>query len=355
MPLKIKVLQAAHGDAIVVETEQNGEKFRILIDGGPIECFERKLGRLRTVPGPLKCLLDEMDARRERFDLTILTHVDDDHIAGLLRAFRDERYRPILAKDVWFNSGRLMAQTFGEPTPPESAVVIDDFLDRKTSIAQGVELDDLLDKYCSSARKIRTAGSEFTFKHGKITVLSPTEAQLLSLLKKWEKEKPDSLTSASQTDYHLSMSQLKSRDSFVEDTSTHNASSIAFLLEVGEAKALFLGDALSTTVCQTLRDKLGVSERHPLAVKVCKLSHHGSKANTNDELLSLVRSDRFIVSTNGLKHGLPNKMTLARISHKSPDSEVLFNYPAVRARVFPNEKERASAINMRDLEGDLLL
>lgn len=355
MALKIKVLQVGHGDAIVVESEVGGEKFRILIDGGPSESFEKKVGGVQLRPGPLQEQLEAIAVKQERIDLTIVTHVDDDHIAGLLKACKSERYLPIVANDVWFNSGRLIAQAFGEQAPNESAIFVDDIFDRKTSIAQGVELDDLLNKHCSSPRKIRVAGSEFEFKHGKITVLSPTEAQLRSLLKKWEREKSESLTSSSQTDYDLSMSELRLNDVFAEDASTHNASSIAILLEVGESKALFLGDALPTTVCQTLREKLDVSEERPLAVNVCKLSHHGSKANTNDEILSLIRCDKFIVSTNGLRHGLPNKVTLARINDKAPRSEVLFNYPAVRERVFPDKQERASAVNMKDLEGDLLL
>lgn len=355
MTLKIKVLQAGHGDAIIVESEVDGDVFRILIDGGPSETFERKIGGRRTCPGPLQEQLEAMAVKQERVDLTILTHVDDDHIAGLLKVCENKRYLPIIANDVWFNSGRLIAKTFSEQAPIESAITITDIHDRKTSIAQGVELDELLDKYCSSPREIRVAGSEFTFKHGKITVLSPTVDQLRSLLKKWEKEEPESLTSASQTDYNLSMSELMLNDVFVEDTSIHNASSISILLEIGETKALFLGDALPTTICQSLRERLRVSEERPLVVNVCKLSHHGSKANTNDELLSLIRSDKFIVSTNGLRHGLPNKVTLARINDKAPHSEVLFNYPAVRERVFSDEQERTSAANMKDLEGDLLL
>ena len=355
MSLKIKVLQASHGDAVIVETCVNDDSFRILIDGGPPECFQRVQG-WKVIPGPLRQALDELAGNEERFDLTILTHVDDDHIGGLLAACRHEKYRPIIAQDVWFNSGRLISQAIGEGSAPiDSDIIIKNSSDRMTSISQGVSFDDLLNEHCSVPRKVIMAGAKIPFKHGKITILSPTEDQLRCLLKKWEKEKPDSLTSASQTDYHFTMEELRVNDTFTEDSSVHNASSIAILIEVGGTKAVFLGDALPSVVCHTLRHKLGVSEERPLKVAVCKLSHHGSKANTNDELLSLIQSEKFIVSTNGLRHGLPNKATLARIEKKAPQSEVFFNYPTARERVFPNKVEREYAVNMKDLEGDLIL
>lgn len=355
MTLKISILKAGHGDSILVETSIDNEVFRILIDGGPPECFERRQGG-KKIAGPLKKMLDEMYEKGERVDLTILTHVDDDHIGGLLKACRYVKYRSVVANDVWFNSGRLISQEFESPVPLNSSIWIDDPENPLTSISQGVELDEILQENCSSPRRLRLVdGSEIPFKHGKIVILSPTESQLRSLLKKWAKEQPDSLTSSAVTDYHLSFDELRERDKFIEDTSVHNASSIAFLIETQGKRGLFLGDALPSTVCETLRNSLAVSKDNPLQVAVCKLSHHGSKANTNEELLSLVRSERFIISTNGLRHGLPDKVTLARIYESQPNSEVFFNYTGVRERVFPDDAERISLVTMKDLQGELVL
>lgn len=354
MTLKISVLEAGHGDAIVVETSIDNETFRILIDGGPPECFERRQGWKKTA-GPLQRVLDDMYQKGERFDLTILTHVDDDHIGGLLKACRHEKYRSVVANDVWFNSGKLIAQGFDSQAPAGSSVLIDDPEDRLTSISQGVELDELLQQYCSSPRQLRFVdGCKIPFKHGQIIILSPTENQLKSLLTKWEREQPSSLTSGADTDYRFSFDELRERDEFSEDTSVHNASSIAVLIETQGKRVLLLGDALPSTVCETLRDRLGVTEDDPLRVEVCKLSHHGSKANTNKELLSLVRCEQFVISTNGTRHGLPDKATLARIDELQPESEVLFNYKATRERVFQEDLERTSLEKMKDLKGDLI-
>ena len=50
-----------------------------------------------------------------------------------------------------------------------------------------------------------------------------------------------------------------------------------------------------------------------LDAELVKLSHHGSKKNTNQELLDIVNSHRFIISTNGNIHNHPNKEALSRI------------------------------------------
>lgn len=355
MTLKVSFLKAAHGDAIVIETCVGTETFRILIDGGPPECYERRQGGKRTA-GPLQEVIEDLRQRGERFDLTIVTHVDDDHIGGLLKAFRHEKHRSVIANDVWFNSGKIIAQAFNTQVPEGSDIWIDDPEDRLTSIAQGVEFDALLDEHCAFRRQVRFVdGREIWFKHGKIFILSPTEQQLTRLLSKWETEEADSLTSGMAKDYHLSLPELRTNDKFVEDTSVHNASSIAVLIETQGHRVLLLGDALPSTVCSTLREHLGVSPENPLEVSVCKLSHHGSKANTSEDLLSLIRCEKFVVSTNGMRHALPSKTTLARINDLQPNSEILFNYESVRDDVFPNLEERAASGNIRALTGDLIL
>lgn len=355
MTLRVSFLKAAHGDATVIETSVGTETFRILIDGGPPECYERRQGG-RRITGPLKGMLEDLRQRGERFDLTIVTHVDDDHIGGLLAAFRNDKYRSVIANDVWFNSGKLISQAFNAELPDGSEIWIDDPKDRLTSIAQGVEFDALLDEHCTLRRQLRFVnGREILFKHGKILILSPTEGQLKRLLSKWEKEGVDPLTSGVANDYDMSLSELLVNDRFVEDTSVHNASSIAVLIETHGHRVLLLGDALPSTVCSTLRDHLGVSPESPLEVSVCKLSHHGSKANTSEELLSLIRCQKFVVSTNGMRHALPSKATLARIKKLQPDSEILFNYQAVRDNVFPDLEERAASGKIKVLTGDLIL
>ncbi|MCY1183644.1 hypothetical protein D9M73_242830 [compost metagenome] len=90
---------------------------------------------------------------------------------------------------------------------------------------------------------------------------------------------------------------------------------------------LFLGDAHDEVVTRNLR-MLGYKETNKLNVDLVKISHHGSQYNTSSELLSLMAAQNFVISTNGRKHGLPNKRTIARILDAS-DGKILFNYKDV--------------------------
>lgn len=356
MSLAITVLPAGHGDSIVIRTGlDKQDPFRILVDGGPGDCYHRAQGFKQTF-GPLHATLNALSNQSYALDLVVLTHVDSDHIGGLLKAFEDDSVLPVFGNNVWFNSGRVISRQLGNGMEPDGSAltVLKGVGDRLTSIAQGVTFDDLLDQAGVGPRKLQVAGQKIEFRHGEIYILSPDEGQLRTLLAKWEKEKPDNLTSTHANDYKSSLGELLQRDKFEEDKSVHNSSSIAFLISSGDAKALFLGDALPSTICASLR-KLGYSEENPLHIGACKVSHHGSKGNTSPELLSLVKCDRFIISTDGSRHGLPDKVTLARILDSAPQSKILFNYPELKKRIFSRDELEHAAENLAGFEGDIIL
>ncbi|MFP3373740.1 MBL fold metallo-hydrolase, partial [Pseudomonas sp. SIMBA_068] len=75
-----------------------------LIDGGPGETF----GQLNGYAMPLRLLLEQLKAKGEVIDLAVITHVDDDHIGGVLAAMSYEDYLPSLVKEFWFNSYGLI-------------------------------------------------------------------------------------------------------------------------------------------------------------------------------------------------------------------------------------------------------
>lgn len=93
---------------------------------------------------------------------------------------------------------------------------------------------------------------------------------------------------------------------------------------------LFLGDSHDEIIVENLR-KLGFNEEKKLELELVKISHHGSHYNTSPEFLSLIKSERYVISTNGSK-GLPNKRTIARIL-ASGDGKICFNYNDVVARL----------------------
>ena len=69
--LTLEVLPAGHGDCLWIEYGDPASPWRILIDGGAQGTYKRALqSRLARAKGEL--------------ELLVITHVDGDHIAGVL-------------------------------------------------------------------------------------------------------------------------------------------------------------------------------------------------------------------------------------------------------------------------------
>ncbi|QUM90561.1 MBL fold metallo-hydrolase [Moritella sp. 36] len=339
MALELKILQAEHGDCIAISLEYKGEYKNILIDGGPSRTFE-----VQHIPRPLKIFLNEVKAKNQKIDLLVLTHVDDDHIGGLLAGFNKSGYLTELTEEVWFNSGQLIFKYFDKPIDASNVVMLKNSTGTNTSIGQGIKLEDhLIGKNIWSHSLIKT-GDKFERFGCKFKILSPSIVNLQKLLVKWEKKRKIPNTAGAKKDYTESLEELLIEDQFIEDKSIHNGSSLAFIFESEGLSLLLLGDAHPTVVIDSLI-ALGYSKHNPLKVDYVKISHHGSKANTNDELLTLIACNNFIISTNGNHHGLPNKKTLARIINHFPSANLMFNYPDLINKIFNKQELSDSSFN----------
>jgi len=339
MGLKLNILQAEHGDSIGISFEFEGEIKNILIDGGPAQAFE-----VQHTPRSLKLFLNDIKSKNQKIDLLLLTHVDDDHIGGLLAGFNKSGYLTDLTKEVWFNSGKLIFNHFDKPLDDSNTVKLKNSSGNNTSIGQGIKLEDHLTNNDIWAHCLIKAGDEIDWFGSKFKILSPSLAKLEKLLIKWEKEAPKPNTARQSDDYQSSIEQLLANDKFKEDNSIHNGSSLAFIFECNKKSILFLGDAHPSVVIASLVS-LGYSEQNLLQVDYVKVSHHGSKANTNNELLELIECKNFIISTNGKHHGLPNKLALARIVNHFPKANLMFNYPALINKIFTEAELKEATFN----------
>ena len=128
-----------------------------------------------------------------------------------------------------------------------------------------------------------------------------------------------------ETHYQRDLKELMN-EKLGNDTSVNNKSSIAFVLTYQNSKMLFLGDS-NPKVCVEGAKHAGI--KNPCPVDLIKLSHHGSKANMSDELLSFFPTQYYLVSTDGSRKKVPNKTVLAHLLTVS-DSEkpvlLLANY-----------------------------
>ena len=71
---------------------------------------------------------------------------------------------------------------------------------------------------------------------------------------------------------------------------------------------------------------MGYSKQNKLKVDIVKVSHHGSKDNTSNELLELIECNKFLISTDGKQHGHPDKEALARIICSQNNPCFIFYY-----------------------------
>ncbi|MPM69267.1 hypothetical protein SDC9_116211 [bioreactor metagenome] len=331
--MEFKLLKANDGDAIHLRTkDEKGRFYNILIDGGTCATYSSKNKKGKSEPGELKQLIEHIKRQNEFIDLLILTHVDYDHIGGILMWFKQDADAKGLVKKVWFNSGRLIFEYFQQKEIEENLLKIKYISCSNTSIAQGVTFEDFIEDNNIWDRRIIKSGDELSMSGLKFTILSPSKDKLQLLLCKWEKESPISDTSRT-SDYSSSLSELINSDSFTEDDSIHNGSAIAFVVEKQKKRILFLSDAHPQTIIDSL-ERLGYSPKTPLKVDFVKLSHHGSKLNTSIELLNHIQSDNFLISSKGSKHKLPDKRCLSRIIKNKKHVNLYFNYPELTSNIF---------------------
>lgn len=313
MSFNIKFLKANEGDSFIIKFGKSEKAYNILVDGGTGRVYNEVL----------KNEIEIIKKSKQYLDLVIVTHIDDDHIGGILELFSDLKDKLIdkkdnIIKEVWFNSELIIKDNIEKlDIDPKPIRLKEERLSRKKSVKQGISLEEYLSSLECWNKQIIEHGIEFKEKQigdGKITVLSPRWKGIVNLHKKWEKEKGSGKKTGNRTDYEQTLESLV-KNQFKEDGSITNKSSISFILEYKSKKILMLGDAHPTDIIASLNE-LGFNETNPLRIEYVKISHHGSKANTNERLLNIIRCKKFIISCDGSSHGLPNKECLARIINR---------------------------------------
>jgi beta-lactamase superfamily II metal-dependent hydrolase len=300
---QIRVLPAKHGDSIIVKTfDSQANPFNILIDGGTPGTFEEVLKKeLKNIP---------------LINIMILTHIDSDHIGGLIKFVKHAFFNPEQIEKYWFNSKNIKFTTVGENINSGQAKTFEELLIDKGSIKE---------KWAENI----FVGSEPKMPDGiTVEIVSPSKKILDELFEKW----PDLSGEYNKKLEDLAISAIKSSQiergtlenlAMADDTPNKtisqdifNSSSIAFILRTFDLSGLFLGDAHPHFLEETLTSK-GYSKDKKLTVDFVKISHHGSKNNTTNRLLDMIDCDKFIISTNGgnSSHTHPDRETIARIIH----------------------------------------
>jgi beta-lactamase superfamily II metal-dependent hydrolase len=325
----VKFLPAYNGDSILITFKDQDRNLRtILIDGGTPATYNKTL----------KSVYNELETD---IDLLVVTHIDDDHIGGIKKLFEDNDIDITKIKKVWFNSGGLLNHYFGEDEDKARAVTIvpNDIVDMSPD--QGNKLEAKLDELEGVwVKKIIKQYDTIDFFGATITILSPNDETLKRLNEMWETEVDIQvqMSGAVHDDFEIDIETLIERP-FKEDKGIPNGSSIAFLIEYKTTSGLLLGDAYPSVIVESLQS-LGYSTSNKLKLDFVKISHHASKGNTSPELLDIIACKKYIISTNGLKHGLPDKEAIARIIASQKDCTLYYTYDDFIHELFtPNDAD----------------
>jgi beta-lactamase superfamily II metal-dependent hydrolase len=331
---QLTMLPAQQGDALWIEYGPEESPFRILIDAGtpPTEPVVRQ--RILGLPE------DE-----RHLELMIVTHIDTDHIGGVLKLLTDPP-AGLDVGDFWFNDRRHLQQAPVSHLGAIDGEILGEQLDTlgwtwNKGFGNGLVMvgdgDDL--------PVIELAGGMT------LTLLSPGPVETDALKTAWLKELDDNELDPESPDYAEKLAEKMHRKGvgvpstlgdedtesveelashlFTEDGSPANGSSIAVLAEHDRRSCLLTGDAVPSALIPSIRRLLISRQQTSLRVDAVKLPHHGSQNNVSTELLDLVVSPCWLFSTNGMMHDHPDAPAVARVVLANADRnpKLGFNYP----------------------------
>lgn len=359
----INFYQADKGDCILVKYEN----ITILIDTAT------------NLPGKLIKDLSAMNKDGENLQLLILTHIDTDHVGGAIELLEKNI---INISNIWYNGYKQVFDIESELEKKIGSNKTQSVLNEIIKINSRNSEEDI--QYEVGYKEAKSL-EEILFKNkikineqfeGKkilggmyykynedisFNFLSPTQKTLDKLKKEWKNELQehdcymvdrDIINMPKAFEFYFSSSyRIEDKNEYeagniekktVKDLANEkeeldkraiNTSSLAFILSIKQKNILFLGDSNPKVVQSELNKLIESNEENDKFRNICmvKVSHHGSKYNITNDLLSSINTNRFLISTDGAKKKevptKPDIQSIAKIIFNKPDSVIYLNYP----------------------------
>lgn len=359
----VDMLAADEGDCFLIIAEK--ENINILIDGGTAKTYHRVL----------KPKLQELNRLGKCIDLLVVTHIDDDHIGGILELLKenasDSESKIIKIKNIWHNSYRHLQFAGKSRIGKEEKQILSQYVtagsaqdnltewagSKKISVKQGTTLAALIlagkyywnQQFNGNAVCSDPGNCIFLRKDCRITVLTPDREALNKLAGMWKKEliskrfafkfSEDELFDDAY-EYYMRFfdnsveyynKQISDKTQKIDlklladreerpDISKTNRASISMLLQFQGRSLLFLADALADDALKKLNGRT--------AVDLLKLPHHGSSRNISKKFIDAIETDTYLISTNSERYGHPDLETLAKVICKRTayNKRIYFNY-----------------------------
>ena len=342
-----------------------------MIDGGTPDTYHKFL------KSEIKNLID----KAEKLDLVVCTHMDYDHIGGLVKMLLDVDSKMI--SEFWYNGFLQVINKYCNPnvntTLDNDKKIIDDIIFKGTgySFNQEISIKDafslgilLLENNIkiNSITNGRALSTDYVRKpveigkNTKIIVLGPSKKRIKLLDNYWKKDMLSrnfkfsiddryKLTEAFEYQLQilkqsyaleeLSISNINNLEKYIGslneiDSSVTNGSSISFILEHNKKKYLFLGDAIiDDEILGELENAVGYEYRF----EIIKMPHHGSRYNVSQEFINRYKANDYYFLTNSKRFNHPDLEVIAEIiCSDSLHKNIIFNYPIKKAKFLENNQ-----------------
>lgn len=382
MLFSLDVIRARKGDCLMLHYGTTDDPHHMIIDGGPSSVYNPHLKpRLKKIKENRG-----FEAKEPLpIDLLMVSHVDDDHINGILEmtkelitAGMDSKKRLVDVMSCWHNSFKniigheakeltaSLTNQFGPASvngklPDDMTVdADDDDLDEESitwslkalaSIKQGAQLRSDIAKLNQTTggfelnpeydgklvladedTKPMDMGNDLSF-----TVVGPMKGELKKLQKKHQDWLIDLKAEGKSPSDVLS--------AYV-DKSAANLSSIVVLAQVGEKTMLLTGDARGDKIFEGLAMVGLLADGESMHVDLLKVPHHGSANNLEEDFFARITAEHYVFSGNG-EHGNPEREALEMLLNARGEEakyKIHLTYPVDKIdpeRKKDWEKERA--------------
>jgi len=364
--MRLRFFHASDGDCCLVSSGDldgnGGVQHHALVDGGRKGTFEDHARKAI--------------AELPRLDLVCVSHIDEDHIAGILGLVGDEvawrvhefrkaeglstrkpRFpRPPAITEIWHNG---LFALVGEDLAPEVEGALEataslfagspdervrDFASRMANLANGERSAMELSRRISDqqlgiaqnrprgALMTREGAEEIEIGDLRFLMLGPTEDDIAKLREEWQTWldgnaealaglQAEMLEDEGEMGLFQRLTRAHPRVAMAlgdgaGSVTAPNLASLMFLVESGDMTVLLTGDGVSDAILEGLEHHDRLDSQGRLHVDVLKVQHHGAEANVTGEFVRRITADHYVFCGNG--------------AHENPEEEVVRAFALAR-------------------------